>query len=84
MKQQSDQVGRERAVKVKEAMQHAWKGYRQFAWGADELQPRSKKAKQSWGGMGVTLVDSLGELSVLRFKQRLRGPGVGQSVDSAF
>lgn len=63
MRADSDTLGRERAVKVKEAMQHAWKGYRDFAWGADELAPRSKKPKQSWGGMGVTIVDSLGTLS---------------------
>lgn len=61
MRDESDRLGRERAAKVKEAMQHAWKGYQDFAWGADELAPRGKKPKQSWGGMGVTLVDSLGE-----------------------
>lgn len=61
MREESDRRGRERAAKVKEAMQHAWKGYEQYAWGADELAPRGKKPKQSWGGMGVTLVDSLGE-----------------------
>ena len=60
MRADSDRLGRERAVKVKEAMQHAWRGYEQYAWGADELAPRGKKAKQNWGGMGVTLVDSLG------------------------
>lgn len=41
-------------------MEHAWKGYEQYAWGADELAPRAKRPKQPWGGMGVTLVDSLG------------------------
>lgn len=60
MRDESDRVGRERAVKVKGAMQHAWQGYREFAWGADELAPRGKKPKQPWGAMGVTLVDSLG------------------------
>ncbi len=60
LRQESDKLGRERAGKVKEAMEHAWRGYKQYAWGFDELAPRGKKGKQAWGGMGVTLVDSLG------------------------
>lgn len=61
MKEESDNVARKRAVAVKEAMQHAWSNYKQYAWGSDVLLPRSKKSKDNWGGMGVTLVDSLGE-----------------------
>eukprot|EP00752_Nemacystus_decipiens_P015936 g14242.t1 len=68
MRAESDRVGRERAVKVKEAMQHAWRGYEQHAWGADELAPRGKKGKQNWGGMGVTLVDSLDTLWLMDMK----------------
>ncbi|CAN0083356.1 unnamed protein product [Scytosiphon promiscuus] len=68
MREESDRLGRERAVKVKEAMQHAWRGYEQYAWGADELAPRGKKPKQSWGGMGVTLVDSLDTLWLMGMK----------------
>eukprot|EP00903_Cladosiphon_okamuranus_P020635 g18945.t1 len=68
MRAKSDRVGRERAIKVKEAMQHAWKGYRDYAWGADELAPRGKKPKESWGGMGVTLVDSLDTLWLMGMK----------------
>lgn len=60
MTEESDRMGRERAIKVKEAMQHAWKGYKDYAYGADELSPRGKRPKQNFGGMGVTLVDSLG------------------------
>ncbi|CAB1115373.1 unnamed protein product [Ectocarpus sp. CCAP 1310/34] len=67
-KEESDRKGRERAAKVKEAMQHAWKGYEQHAWGADELAPRAKKGKQPWGGMGVTLVDSLDTLWLMGMK----------------
>ncbi|CAM9913317.1 unnamed protein product, partial [Hapterophycus canaliculatus] len=69
MREESDRLGRERAAKVKEAMQHAWKGYEEFAWGADELAPRGKKAKQSWGDMGVTLVDSLDTLWLMGMKE---------------
>lgn len=69
MKKDSDERGRERAQKVKAAMIHAWDGYKQYAWGADELAPRGKRSKQSWGNMGVTLVDSLGN------KHRYSGGG---------
>lgn len=62
MRLESDRLGRERARAVKAAMEHAWTGYEQYAYGADELQPRSKRGKEAWGGMGVTLVDSLGGL----------------------
>jgi len=31
--------------KVVEATKHAWQGYRQFAWGYDDLQPLTKKGK---------------------------------------
>ena len=61
MRQESDELGRKRAEEVKGAMRHAWSGYEQYAFGADELLPRSKRGKEKWGGMGVTLVDSLGK-----------------------
>lgn len=34
-----------RAEAVREGMQHAWSGYKAFAWGADEIHPKSKTAK---------------------------------------
>lgn len=34
-----------RAEAVREGMQHAWAGYKAFAWGADEIHPKSKTAK---------------------------------------
>lgn len=60
MIEKSDELGRKRAKEVKAAMAHAWEGYKKYAWGADELAPRGMRGKESWGGMGVTLVDSLG------------------------
>ena len=36
----------------------AWKGYKESAWGADELLPVSKKSSE-WFHLGLTLVDSL-------------------------
>ena len=40
------------------AFQHAWKGYKKFAWGKDELRPISKVSNE-WFNLGLTLVDSL-------------------------
>jgi len=42
----SDELGRTRAASVKAAMQHAWQGYKDRAWGADELKPRSGACDQ--------------------------------------
>lgn len=34
-----------RAQAVRHGMMHAWAGYKAFAWGADEIHPKSKTAK---------------------------------------
>ncbi|GBG67510.1 hypothetical protein CBR_g643 [Chara braunii] len=44
---------------VKDAFLHAWKGYEDYAWGMDELQPVSRSGKNSFGGLGATIVDAL-------------------------
>ncbi|CAI5980140.1 unnamed protein product [Closterium sp. NIES-65] len=46
-------------------MAHAWKGYRQYAWGMDELQPRTKTGANHFGGLGLTIVDSLDSLYLM-------------------
>jgi flagellar motor protein MotB len=68
MRQESDRQGRERREKVKAGMQHAWRGYKTYAWGRDELKPKSNHGTDNWGGMGVTLVDSLDTLWVMGLK----------------
>ena len=47
---------------VKEAAAHSWKGYEEHAWGTDELQPITQDGKESLGGIGATIVDSLDTL----------------------
>ena len=54
-----DEIARARSGMVREAMQHAWNGYRKYAFGKDELLPISNGGQDNWGGMGTTLVDSL-------------------------
>ncbi len=43
---------------VVNAFNHAWKAYRKYAWGKDELKPVSKSSNQ-WFKLGLTLIDSL-------------------------
>ncbi|KAL5989965.1 Mannosyl-oligosaccharide 1,2-alpha-mannosidase mns3 [Asimina triloba] len=48
-----------RQLKVKEAFNHAWSGYRKYAMGFDELMPLSQKGTDGLGGLGATIVDAL-------------------------
>lgn len=48
-----------RQTKVKEAFEHAWSGYRNYALGYDELMPLSHRGVDGLGGLGATVVDSL-------------------------
>ena len=65
----SDATAAGRAAKVRDAMRHAWKGYKDRAWGRDELKPVSGRGHDNWGGMGVTLVDSLDTLWLMGLRQ---------------
>lgn len=49
---------------VQKAMQHAWKGYKQFAWGHDHLKPISKGYTE-WMNCGLTIIDSLDTLLIM-------------------
>eukprot|EP00588_Corethron_pennatum_P001611 CAMPEP_0194286482 /NCGR_PEP_ID=MMETSP0169-20130528/32653_1 /TAXON_ID=218684 /ORGANISM="Corethron pennatum, Strain L29A3" /LENGTH=577 /DNA_ID=CAMNT_0039032943 /DNA_START=313 /DNA_END=2046 /DNA_ORIENTATION=- len=68
LKMEDDAATRVRRDAVKAAMQHAWKGYSDHAFGADEVQPSSGSAINNWGGMGNTLVDSLDTLWIMGMK----------------
>jgi hypothetical protein len=53
MLQESDKLALERKNKIKAGMQHAWSGYKSYAWGSDELKPLSKKGVENWGGIEI-------------------------------
>uniref|UniRef100_A0A915CMC8 alpha-1,2-Mannosidase n=1 Tax=Ditylenchus dipsaci TaxID=166011 RepID=A0A915CMC8_9BILA len=53
---------------VQDAFKHAWKGYRQFAWGHDHLKPVSKSYGE-WMECGLTIVDSLDTLIIMDLKE---------------
>uniref|UniRef100_A0AAR2JWJ4 alpha-1,2-Mannosidase n=1 Tax=Pygocentrus nattereri TaxID=42514 RepID=A0AAR2JWJ4_PYGNA len=58
----------DRAEAVREAFRHAWKGYKAFAWGHDELKPISKTHGE-WFGLGLTLIDALDTMWILDLKE---------------
>jgi len=62
----SDEMKMEMCNKVKEATQHAWKGYKDFAWGADDLKPLTKTPK-TWykQSMLMTPVDAFDTFTLL-------------------
>ncbi|CAH2036410.1 unnamed protein product [Thlaspi arvense] len=67
-----DPVDIERRQKVKEAMIHAWSSYEKYAWGKDELQPRTKDGADSFGGLGATMIDSLDTLYIMGLDEQFQ------------
>ncbi|KAJ1963267.1 hypothetical protein GGI12_002156 [Dipsacomyces acuminosporus] len=58
-----------RQTAVRDAMRHAWSGYRQYAFGKDEYQPISKTYNLKWGDWAITLVDSLDTLKLMKLDE---------------
>ncbi|KAI4376832.1 hypothetical protein MLD38_014547 [Melastoma candidum] len=67
-----DPVTAVRRQKVREAMLHAWSSYENFAWGFDQLQPLTKNGENVFGGLGVTIVDSLDTLYIMGLNDQFR------------
>ncbi|KAK6195259.1 hypothetical protein SNE40_000727 [Patella caerulea] len=53
---------------VVSAFKDAWKAYKSYAWGRDELKPISK-THSTWFDVGLTILDSLDTLVVLGLKK---------------
>ncbi|KAL1130956.1 hypothetical protein AAG570_012197, partial [Ranatra chinensis] len=58
----------ERQMAVVNAFNHAWNGYKQFAWGHDHLKPISG-GHHDWFGLGLTIIDSLDTLYIMGLKK---------------
>lgn len=54
----------ERQRAVVDAFMHAWKGYKEFAWGHDNLKPITR-GYHDWFGLGLTIIDSLDTLYIM-------------------
>ncbi|KAG0358562.1 hypothetical protein BG005_002182 [Podila minutissima] len=64
----SEQKERERRLqRVRDGFEHAWQGYRRYAWGHDEIRPVSGWTKDSFNGWGATMVDALDTLIIMGF-----------------
>lgn len=59
---------RVRLEAVCDAFRHAWKGYKDYAWGHDELKPISKSFGE-WFGLGLTLIDALDTMWIMGLKE---------------
>ncbi|XP_030598628.1 endoplasmic reticulum mannosyl-oligosaccharide 1,2-alpha-mannosidase [Archocentrus centrarchus] len=59
---------RGRLEAVCDAFKHAWKGYKDYAWGHDELKPISKSFGE-WFGLGLTLIDALDTMWIMGLKE---------------
>ena len=60
-----------RQLEVVKAMKHAWKGYKSYAWGHDELRPISKTYSE-WFMLGLTIVDSLDTLWLMNMMEEYK------------
>uniref|UniRef100_A0A672HJM6 alpha-1,2-Mannosidase n=1 Tax=Salarias fasciatus TaxID=181472 RepID=A0A672HJM6_SALFA len=58
----------DRLEAVRKAFRHAWKGYKDHAWGHDELKPISKSFGE-WFGLGLTLIDALDTMWIMGLKE---------------
>nr|XP_023011842.1 endoplasmic reticulum mannosyl-oligosaccharide 1,2-alpha-mannosidase [Leptinotarsa decemlineata] len=56
---------------VVKAFKHAWKGYKQYAWGHDNLKPISE-GYSDWFGLGLTIVDSLDTIFIMGLKEEFK------------
>ena len=61
-------IQNKKQLAVVNAFLHAWKAYKQFAWGHDELRPIGR-TYQEWFGIGLTLVDSLDTMYIMGLKE---------------
>lgn len=68
---------------VRESFRHAWQGYKDFAWGHDELRPISKSYSE-WFGLGLTLIDALDTMWILGLKEEFEEAKVWVASELSF
>ena len=55
---------------IVDAFKHSWKGYKEYAWGHDNLKPVSMSS-HDWFGLGLTIVDSLDTMYIMDLQEGL-------------
>ncbi|KAI1390227.1 glycoside hydrolase family 47 protein [Hypoxylon trugodes] len=79
-----DKAARERMLDaVRKEFLHSWHYYKTKAFMSDELAPISGKSKDTFGGWGATLVDSLDTLWIMNLKEEFE-EGVAAVVNIDF
>lgn len=71
---QDSALWKQRQSEVRKAFKHAWRGYKQFAMGYDELQPVARVGTDGLGGLGATVIDALDTAMIM---------GLGDVVEDA-
>ncbi|KAF9186375.1 hypothetical protein BGZ51_002069 [Haplosporangium sp. Z 767] len=67
---EEDRAEREMRLKaVRDGFAHAWNGYKEHAWGHDEVLPVSGGYKDNFNGWGATMIDSLDTLVIMGFNK---------------
>lgn len=59
----------ERLDAISASFLRTWNGYKEFAWGHDELKPKSGGSKDPFCGWAATLVDALDTLWIMNLKE---------------
>ncbi len=72
---QQDPLWKTRQADVAAAFRHAWKGYKTFAMGFDELQPLSKHGVDGLGGLGATVIDALDTAMIMGLSDIVKDAG---------
>ena len=69
----ADQQKAEMAERVRRDFLHAWSGYKQYAWGHDELKPLSKSYRDWYGtSLLMTPVDALDTMLLMGLKDEAK------------
>ncbi|KAJ1724896.1 hypothetical protein LPJ53_000894 [Coemansia erecta] len=61
-----------RAKDVRDGFQRAWKAYRKYAFGADEINPLTLEPLTTRNGWGATLIDSLDTIYIMGLEEEFK------------